>query len=629
MNVAHVARLLPHERSHILDLGRGPRTAYGRDVPVHESFARQAARTPDAIAVIDARRTITYEQLERDANRLANYLQTLGAGRGTAIGVAFERSGALPAVLLAILKVGAAYVPLDMSYPPERIAFMIADAEVMLVIAEHVTEARDLPRDVPVAILELIATAVAGHSDIGASQDDLSAAAPAYIMYTSGSTGRAKGVVVPHRGITRLVRATNYIDVAPLDTFAHVAPLAFDASTFEIWAPLLNGARLAIPRSGLLSIDDLGEFVERFGVTTMWLTASLFARVAERELPSFRGLRCLLTGGAVVSPSHVARFLTAYPHCRLANGYGPTENTTFSTWYDISSPLPLGASVPSGRPIANSSAYVLDPHLEPVPLGAVGDVWVGGDGVAIGYANLAALTAERFVPDPFSDIPEARLYCTGDRARLSADGILEYLGRTDDQVKINGFRIELGEIEAVLAGQPGVQDAAVVATEDRAGEKRLVAHVVGAASADLDERTLRTALRAQLPAYMVPHRIRIVTGLPRHPSGKVDRVALARITSTIGDDANGAVPARPDSSETSIANIWCDVLGERTAPAFDVNFFDAGGDSLSLLRMQTLLNERFGIELSVVDLFENTTIEQLERLIAGLTRTKHIGVSGR
>jgi acyl-coenzyme A synthetase/AMP-(fatty) acid ligase/aryl carrier-like protein len=368
--------------------------------------------------------------------------------------------------------------------------------------------------------------------------------------------------------------------------------------------------------------------VERFGVTTMWLTASLFARVADRELSSFRGVRCLLAGGAVLSPSHVARFLAAYPHCRLANGYGPTENTTFSTWHDISAPLPAGASVPIGRPIANSSAYVLDASLKPVPIGAVGDVWVGGDGVAIGYANLGALTAERFVPDPFSDIPDAMLYATGDRARLSAEGILEYLGRTDDQVKINGFRIELTEVEAALAGLPGVADAAVIATEDSAGDKRLVAHVVAATSVDLDERALRAVLRAQLPAYLVPHRIRVVADLPRHPSGKVDRVALARSGATIADDAHSSLapaPPRPDSAESAIVTIWCDVLGERTAPAFDVNFFDAGGDSLNLLTMQTRLNERFGIALNVVDLFENTTIAQLERLIAGITRAKQIG----
>jgi amino acid adenylation domain-containing protein len=628
--VARFSLLTEHERMQVLDLGRGPRTDYDRDAPVHEHFARQAARTPDAVAVIDAQRTILYGDLDRQANRLANYLRTAGAGPGTSIGVAFERSIALPATLLAILKVGAAYVPLDMSYPAERIAFMIADANIIFVVVEHESEAGALPAALRVVALDTIATTVDGNSD-SAPAHDCSAETPAYMMYTSGSTGRPKGVVVRHRGITRLVRATNYIDVVPQDTFAHVAPLAFDASTFEIWAPLLNGARLAIPRCGLLSIDDLGQFVERFGVTTMWLTASLFARMADRELPSFGGLRRMLTGGAVVSPSHALRFLAAYPHCRLANGYGPTENTTFSTWYEISSPQAIGATLPIGRPIGNSSAYVLDAYLEPVPIGATGEIWVGGDGVAIGYANLPALSAERFVPDPFSDIPGGMLYRTGDRAQLSADGCIAFLGRADDQVKINGFRIELGEIEAALASEPGVRDAAVIVSADTAGDKRLVAYVVPGRAAPLREAELRAALRTKLPAFMVPHQIRVVDSVPLHPSGKIDRVALANIAFT-ACDASGSSPrvtGRQDSTESAIADIWCEVLDERAAPGRDVNFFDAGGDSLRLLRMQTLLNERFGIALNVVDLFENTTIAQLERSIASLTIAKHNGAPSR
>jgi acyl-CoA synthetase (AMP-forming)/AMP-acid ligase II/acyl carrier protein len=372
----------------------------------------------------------------------------------------------------------------------------------------------------------------------------------------------------------------------------------------------------------LLSIDELGATVERLGATTMWLTASIFAHVVEAGLPSMRGLRQLLTGGSAGSPQHMVRFLELYPACRLIAGYGPTENTTFSTTFDLSSPAAIGTNPPIGRPIANSSAYVLDDALALVPLGTIGELCVGGDGVAAGYLNLPNETAARFVPDPFALESGALMYRTGDRARMRVDGVIEFLGRTDDQVKINGFRIELGEIEAVLKTHPGVRDAAVVVVERSVGEKSLSAHVVPAVGVDIDEAALRGYLRAKLPAYLVPPRIAIRAALPLHPSGKIDRVALAQSATPVAAARPVAPPqapsARPSPTQIKrvVSDIWSELLDEAVAPDPHTNFFDAGGDSIRLLRLQTLLNERLAANITVLDLFEFTTIERIATFVA-------------
>jgi amino acid adenylation domain-containing protein len=436
----------------------------------------------------------------------------------------------------------------------------------------------------------------------------------AYIAYTSGSTGRPKGVAIEHRGVLRLVRGTDYVTIGPDDAFLHFAPLAFDASTFEIWAPLLNGARLAVPRAGLLGMEELSETIDRFGVTKMFLTTSLFQRFVDTPGARPTSLRHLLTGGEVASTAHMARFLQSLPRCRLSAVYGPTENTTFSTWCDISSQEAIGTSVPIGAPIANSSAYVLDAELQPVPPGASGELCVGGDGVARGYVNLPELTAERFVPDPFSADRSAKLYRTGDRARRRLDGMLEFLGRNDDQVKVRGYRIELGEIECALRRHPTVRDAAVVVAV-RNGEKEIVAFVVAAPGARADHRDLRAHLTLTLPPYMLPHQILMLGELPLSPSGKVDRAALA--AKRVGPEPL-APPLLRDQSvvglERTIGDIWSELLGcER---ALDENFFDAGGDSLRLLMLHARLRERLNCDVSVTDLFEQSTVRKLAAFVA-------------
>jgi len=587
---------------------------YERDGTVDEVFTQRASERPQALAIVADQRSLTYADVERDANRVANHLFRLGVQPGASVGVGFERSVDLPAALLGILKAGAAYVPLDPSYPGDRLTFMIEDAAVAFVVTD---ERRARFPETPAGRIDIsaaLAAPVERRPALSCGPRSL-----AYITYTSGSTGRPKGVAIEHRGILRLVRGTDYMAIGTSDAFLHFAPLAFDASTFEIWAPLLNGARLVVPRPGLFAMDELAETIDRFGVTKMFLTTSLFQRLVDAPFARPKSLRHLLTGGEVASPSHATRFLRSLPGCRLSAVYGPTENTTFSTWCDISSTEAIGASVPIGKPIANSTAFVVDGELRPLPVGVTGELCVGGDGVARGYVNLPELTTERFVHDPFSADPAARLYRTGDRARWRSDGMLEFVGRDDNQVKVRGFRIELGEIEFALRTHQTVHDAAVVVT-DRNGEKDVVAYVVPSPGVRADERDLCAHLSLTLPPYMVPHHIVMRSELPLNPSGKVDRVALARSLAPAPQVRPASVASRlvRDSSavslERTIGDIWRELLGcERE---LDENFFDAGGDSLRLLSVHARLRERLNVDVSVTDLFEQSTIRKLAAFVA-------------
>ena len=580
-------------------------------------FAACVRATPLALAIDDGAGSLTYDDLDRRSNRLAAALRARGVGPGDAVGVAFERSIDLPTTLVAILKTGAAYVPLDLGSSVERVAFTIANAKISAVVTRGSICEPSLYDGLAIVSLIDDAAAIAAYDDanfdVAVSPD-----AAAYVMYTSGSTGRPKGVAVSHRNISRLVRDTDYCDMSIGHTFLHFAPLAFDASTFEIWAPLLNGAKLAIARPGLHSVAELGATIERLGVTTMWLTTALFNRVVDGALPSCGGLRHVLTGGDVGSPRHLRAFLARYPSCRLSNGYGPTENTTFSTVCEYTTPESIGDDASIGRPIARSTAYVLDERLELVAAGTIGELCVGGDGVALGYVDLPELTAERFVADPFATRPGARMYRTGDRARVRPDGRIAFLGRLDDQVKVRGYRIELGEIEAAILAHTDVLDAAVVVAND-AEEKVLIAYAVPATGVSLDPANLRARLLSGLPAYMVPHRIDVLERLPEHASGKLDRVALtARATAGLAAKKAFDPPPPPKrfdrmagsrgiaSLERAIASCWRNVLGEDVES--DINFFDAGGDSLRLLKLHELLVRTIEVDIPTIELFEYTTI---------------------
>jgi len=450
---------------------------------LQELFEEQARKAPDAPAVIDGAVVLSYADLSRRADRLAHRLLSLGAGPGDRIGLCLERSAEMVVAALAITKAGAAYVPLDPDYPAERLALMMDDCDLRRLVVDERTAAR-----LPQALLagrELVRTG--DEEDLFPSlpaaggamgEGDPGGEALAHVIYTSGSTGRPKGVALSHRAVVRMVRETNYVHLEPGDRMAQISTINFDAATWEIWGALLNGAAVVIiPREVVLSPPAFAAVLREQRITTMILTSALFSRMSREEPDAFAGLRELLTGGEVVEPAAARRVLAGRPPQRLLNNYGPTECTTYSSFYQIRSVPPGAASIPIGLPLANTTLHVLDRWMEPVPLGVAGELFIGGDGVAWGYWQRPELTAERFVPAP-GEPAGGRLYRSGDLVRRLADGTLDYLSRLDHQVKIRGFRIELGEIEARLGEHPAMLQTVVLAREDVPGDKRLVAYVV-------------------------------------------------------------------------------------------------------------------------------------------------------
>ncbi len=433
-------------------------------------------------------------------------------------------------------------------------------------------------------------------------------------MYTSGSTGRPKGVMVPHRAVVRLVKNTDYIEFTEHDVFLQFSPVSFDASTFEIWGPLLNGGSVAVASPRTHALDEIGATIRKHGVTTAWLTAGLFNLMIEQRAGDLKPLRQLLAGGDTLSVPHVKQALKNLPNCRLVNGYGPTEGTTFTCCRTITVEDAEGTSIPIGRPIANTQVYILSVDGSPVAVGEEGELYVGGDGVARGYLNQPELTAERFVQNPFCDDPSAKLYRTGDLACYRADGTIEFRGRIDQQIKISGYRIEPGEIEAALAAHPEIKSAAVVARQDGPGQKKLIAYVVpknGSHSA----AELRTYLEQKLPAYMLPGALVAVDALPLSPNGKLDRDALPSLDSIRAQAPDGGAAAKSEL-EGKIAEVWAKVLGlSEVGP--EVNFFDIGGDSLSLLEVHAELQKVVDAEIQVVDLFDYTTVRSLAKRLGG------------
>ncbi|MGQ0635971.1 MAG: amino acid adenylation domain-containing protein [Planctomycetaceae bacterium] len=589
-------------------------TDYPREKLVHQLFEEQTERTPEALALVCGDRQLSYRDLNARANRLAHYLAVVGVSPGQPVVVLMGRSVEFVVSVLAILKAGGAYVPLETNAPPTRLRTLIRDtgAKVVLTCAPQQVPG-DLP-DLRTVLLDDPALHLKRQPDDNPALNG-AADAIAYVMYTSGSTGLPKGVLVPHRGIVRLVCGAAYVPFGQKLRFLWLASPAFDASTFELWGALLHGSACVIYPERVPDLGDLERLLREQQINCLWLTSSFFNILVDSRPELLAGVSHLIIGGEALSVDHVRKFRLRHPQVTLINGYGPTETTTFACTYPIPPELPADwTSIPIGRPIANTEAYVLDAARQPVAIGVAGELHIGGDGLARGYLNRRELTSEKFIPHPFRSSADALLYRTGDLVRWREDGNLEFLGRRDQQVKLRGFRIELGEIEATLTGNPAVAQAVVLLRDDNPGEKRLVAYVV---AADRDARptaaTLRGELLKQLPEYMVPATYVHLERLPLTPNGKVDRQALpAPQIAPAGPAAASA--ALNDSIETQLMLIWEDLLATRPIQPDD-NFFDLGGHSLLAVRLLSRVAQVFNQTVPLRALFLTPTVRGMARLL--------------
>jgi amino acid adenylation domain-containing protein len=583
------------ERQLIQSWQHGP-TIDVPDLCVHQLFEQQVALTPDAIALIFEEQQLTYSQLNARANQLAHHLIDLGVGPDVIVAVCLERSVDLIVALLAILKAGGAYLPLDPSWPQERRTLLLTESGCAVLIAADGAQLLRVPAAAtPAPPLRPLA----------------------YISYTSGSTGTPKGVAIEHQAILRLVDPINGFRLGNGAAVLQLAPVAFDAATLEIWGPLLHGGTLVLAPAGTPSLAELAACLRRHHITTLWLTAGLFHAMVDAELESLAGVPQVLAGGDVLHPASVHRLLAAFPSGHaLINGYGPTENTTFTCCQRLGSDAPLTtAEVPIGTPIANTTVRVLDPSGHPCPIGIPGELHIGGSGLARGYLNNPELTAETFIPDPFSDDPSARLYKSGDLASWNPDGTLAFHSRIDQQIKLRGFRIEPGEIEANLLAHPGVAQAAVVLRHDDPANPRLIAYWVRQQTADDSPSSdqLRSFLSQRLPDYMVPSAFVALETLPLTTNGKLDRKALP--APSFAGALDQCVEPSTDV-ERQLHAIWAEVLGHSDFGITD-NFFAVGGHSLAAARLVSRLAQTIGSAPALAALFHNPTIAGLVQLMQG------------
>jgi amino acid adenylation domain-containing protein len=580
--ISELPILSSSERQRVLVEWNDTSTPYPRDRSIVDLFVDQVRRDPESPAIAAAGRTLSYAEVARRADRLAGALIEAGVGRETPVGVCMDRSPEMIVGMLAALRAGGAYVPLDPGYPDERLAFLVQDAGIRTIVVASDDERRRFGPAITVLGCDAASNAAIA---TGPGPEDL-----AYVLYTSGSTGRPKGVAVEHRAVVRLVRDTDYVSIGPGDRVAHVSHPSFDATTFEVWGALLNGATVVILDSDTaLEPPRLARELRARGVTELFLTTALFNAVADEVPDAFRTVRTVMFGGEAVDPARVRKVLAAEPPERLLHVYGPTECTTFATWHRVTEVDAAATTIPIGRPIANTRAWVVDPHGSLVPAGVPGELLLGGDGLARGYHRRPELTRERFVDAPFG--AGERVYRTGDRVRREEDGSIAFLGRLDRQVKVRGFRIELGEVEAALAGHPAVRECVVGAREPAPGDRRLVAWVVAGgdppSSADLN-----LFLSGRLPRYMLPSAYVVVDAMPLNRNGKVDMNALPDPPAT----ARAETPLT--ETEALLAEVWRDILGVPEIGRTD-DFYDLGGHSLLAVRLFSEIEQRTGRRLPV------------------------------
>ncbi|HEU4508042.1 MAG TPA: amino acid adenylation domain-containing protein [Pyrinomonadaceae bacterium] len=606
LRLSEVQLVTPEEQHQILVQWNDTASAYPHEKSIHQVFEEQVELRPEAVAVQFKDKQVTYKELNERANALAHHLQSQGVGPDTLVGISVERSIEMVVGLLGILKAGGAYVPIDTSYPLERQAKML---ETVSVLVTQEDELEKMPAFWgPVVCFE---------DELGEAEtnpvSNVSAENLAYVMYTSGSTGQPKGVEVPHRAVLRLVCGVQYVDLNSESCLLHLAPLSFDASTFELWGALLHGGRCVLSSERVPTPQNLGEMIERYAVDTMWLTASLYNSVIDEAPEALAGLKQLLIGGEALSEWHVSEGLRCLVDTAIINGYGPTEGTTFTCCYRIKNGEEWNYGIPIGGAINNTQIYVLDRKQQVVPVGVVGELYIGGAGLARGYLREAELTAERFVPNPYGRESGERLYRTGDMVRFLPDGRLEFMGRVDHQVKVRGHRIEMGEIETVLERHGSVREAAVLAREDVPGEKRLVAYVVKQPESVVTVTQLLEYVSNKLPLYMAPSAFVMLDEMPLTPNGKIDRRALPAPEQARPELEQGYVSPRMPTEEI-VAGVWAQVLRVEQV-GIDDDFFELGGHSLLATQVISRVRELFNVEIELRVMFAQPTVRALAEVI--------------
>jgi amino acid adenylation domain-containing protein len=605
--------LTESERNRILVDWNATESAYPKDKFIHQLFEDQVERTPDAVAVVYEERSLTYEELNRQANRLARHLITLGVAPDAKVAICVERSVEMVVGLLAILKAGGAYVPLDPAYPAQRLEFMLEDSAPIALLTQSALKERweNLPEQVAVIELDAKTNAWAKRSATNPSAGPLGLMPQhlAYVIYTSGSTGKPKGVMVEHAGLSNYIYWTTQ-HYTPCQSSIVSSSLAFDATVTSLYSAIVRGGRMILLKQGD-EIEGLEEIVATYKRDSLVKITPAHLEILGNRLESkvVEDINnTFVVGGEALSPSTVEKWQRLHPKSRIVNEYGPTETVVGCVVYEVQKDFSGAHQVPIGRPIANTRIYILDQHRKPVPLLVPGELYIGGAGVARGYLNRHEQTAERFLSDPFVDPspeePNPRMYKTGDLGRFLPDGTIEFLGRNDFQVKIRGFRIELGEIEARLVEIDSVNESAVIAKEGTPGDMRLIAYYTG--SEELTVESLRTHLSGVLPEYMVPAAFVRLEALPLTPNGKLDRKALP---APEGDAFGARVYEAPQGEvEERLAAIWAELLQIETIGRHD-NFFELGGHSLLAIQLESRIRQEFSVSLEMQQLFMQPTIE--------------------
>lgn len=607
--------ILPdEERALILGPYSGSTTEYPQRA-IHELFAEQALLHPDAEALVFGAERLTYRELDARSNQIAQFLRQQAIQHEDRVGIFMDRSAGMIVSMLGILKAGGAYVPIDPDYPAERLKFIVEDTAVRWVLTDTTVHAK-LPTAAPLIYLDGPDSPIAACSEEPVS--NLSAPeSMAVVIYTSGSTGQPKAACIPHRAVIRTVRNSNQVQATPQDRIAQVASPSFDAAIFEIWLALLNGAALiGMRREVLLGPAELIELLQNEHISILILNTAYVHQIGRDAPQVLKGVRKVMFGGEAAEAGPIRNLLRYVAAGTLINSYGPAEGCVATTYYEILSIPENSATIPIGRPITNARVYLLDRHMRPVPIGLQGEIYVGGDGVARGYWNRPELTAQRFIPDPFSEKPGALIYRTGDLARMRANGDLEFMGRIDDQIKIRGHRIELAEVREAITTHPAVKQVFLMVREDEPGDKRLVAYVTLRQPLRAPAESLRQHVKDKLPAHMVPAAFVILDSIPLNTNGKVDRKALPPPSSR--PDMGSRYIAPETELERTLARIWRELLRIDRVGVYD-NFFDLGGHSLLAAHLIARIEKETGQNIPVATLFAAPTIAQLAQKLTDHT----------